>query len=241
MEKSVFEKEWEIYFTQCYSNGRIRFSDLSNILQLTAGEHANAVGFGFKEMAKHNQTWVLSRIRIEIARLPKWMDHVKVKTWVQELEGARSTRNFEITVNGEIFVTATSYWAVINTVKRSSETLAISTENFTTYPDRPATQRPFSKLDISQTVKNLDEYCVKLSDLDIVNHANNVKYLDWCMDRLPIELVLTNQIKSLEMNYLRELRYNDTVEINGDATDQGYFMTVTKQQRIHFALAIETK
>ena len=48
MEKSVFEKEWEIYFTQCYSNGRIRFSDLSNILQLTAGEHANAVGFGFK-------------------------------------------------------------------------------------------------------------------------------------------------------------------------------------------------
>ena len=241
MEKSVFEKEWEIYFTQCYSNGRIRFSDLSNILQLTAGEHANAAGFGFKEMAKHNQTWVLSRIRIEITRLPKWMDVVQVKTWVQELEGARSTRNFEITVNGQLYVAATSYWAMINTVKRSSEILAIPTEDFTTYPDRPATQRPFSKLDISQVVKNRDEYIVKLSDLDIVNHANNVKYLDWCMDRLPIELVLTNQIKSLEMNYLRELRYNDTIEINGDSTDQGYFMTVTKQQRIHFALAIETK
>ncbi|OOG19839.1 hypothetical protein BWD42_08050 [Sphingobacterium sp. CZ-UAM] len=241
MEKSVFEKNWEIYFTQCYSNGRIRFSDLSNILQLTAGEHATQVGFGFKEMAKHNQTWVLSRMRIEINRLPKWMDIVQVKTWVQELEGARSTRNFEISVNGQVYVTATSYWAVINTVKRSSEDLAISTEDFTTYPDRPATQRPFSKLNISQPVKNIDQYIVKLSDLDIVNHANNVKYVDWCMDRLPIELVLTNQIKSLEMNYLRELRHNDTVDLNGDSTDKGYFMTVTKQQRIHFALEVETK
>lgn len=241
MEKSVFEKNWEIYFTQCYSNGRIRFSDLSNILQLTAGEHATNIGFGFKEMAKHNQTWVLSRMRIEINRLPKWMDIVQVRTWIQELEGARSTRNFEIRVNGQVYVTATSYWAVINTVKRSSEDLAISTDDFTTYPDRPATQRPFSKLDISQSVKNIDQYSVKLSDLDIVNHANNVKYLDWCMDRLPIELVLTNQIKSLEMNYLRELRYNDTVDINGDSTDKGYFMSVTKQQRIHFALQVEIK
>lgn len=241
MEKSVFEKIWEIYFTQCYSNGRIRFSDLSNILQLTAGEHATSVGFGFKEMAKHNQTWVLSRMRIEINRLPKWMDIVQVKTWIQELEGARSTRNFEILVNGQVYVTATSYWAVINTVKRSSENLAISADDFTTYPDRPATQRPFSKLDISQPVKNIDQYSVKLSDLDIVNHANNVKYLDWCMERLPIELVLTNQIKSLEMNYLRELRYNDSVDINGDSTDKGYFMTVTKQKRVHFALEVETK
>jgi len=241
MEKSVFEKAWEINFTQCYSNGRIRFSDLSNILQLTAGDHATLAGFGFTEMAKHNQTWVLSRIRIEINRLPKWMDIVQVKTWVQELEGARSTRNFELTVNGQLYATATSYWAVINTVKRSSETLAISAAEFTTYPDRRATQRPFSKLDISQSVKNMDQYIVKLSDLDIVNHANNVKYLDWCMDRLPIELVLTNQIKSLEMNYLRELRHSDAVEINGESTNTGYFMTVTKRQRIHFALEVETR
>lgn len=241
MEKSVFEKTWEIYFTQCYSNGRIRYADLSNMLQLTAGEHASAIGFGFREMAGHNQTWVLSRIRIEINRLPKWMDIVQVKTWVQQLEGARSTRNFEVSVNGQVYVTATSYWAVINTVKRSSEALAIPATDFVTYPDRPATQKPFSKLDISKSVKNIDQYTVKLSDLDIVNHANNVKYLDWCMDRLPIELVLTNQIKSLDINYLRELRFNDTVDINGDSTNTGYFMTVTKQQRTHMALEVETK
>ena len=51
MDNSTFEKDWEINFTQCYSNGRIRFSDLSNLLQLTAGDHANVIGFGFQEMA----------------------------------------------------------------------------------------------------------------------------------------------------------------------------------------------
>jgi len=241
MDNSTFEKNWEINFTQCYSNARIRYSDLSNLLQLTAGEHATIAGFGFREMAKNNQTWVLSRIRFEINRLPKWMDIVTIKTWIQHLEGAKSTRNFDVYVNNQLYVTATSYWAVINTVKRGPEELAIALGDFKTFPERHSTQKPFSKLNLAQTVKPIENYTVKISDLDIVNHANNVKYLDWCMDRLPMELVLTNQIVSIEMNYLRELRYNDRVEISGNSTDKGYFMTVTKQERVSFALEIETK
>ncbi|UIR56889.1 thioesterase [Sphingobacterium sp. SRCM116780] len=241
MGNSTFEKDWEINFTQCYSNGRIRYSDLSNLLQLTAGEHATHVGFGFREMAKNNQTWVLSRIRLEINRLPKWMDTVTIKTWIQQLEGAKSIRNFEVFVNQQLYVTATTYWAVINTVKRGPEELAIPLGDFQTFPERFSTQKPFSKLNLTQHVKPIDSYTVKISDLDIVNHANNVKYLDWCMDRLPMELVLTNQIQVIEMNYLKELRYNNTVEINGNSTEKGYFMTVAKQQRISFALEIETR
>ncbi|MNK96076.1 Acyl-ACP thioesterase [compost metagenome] len=241
MDNSTFEKNWEINFTQCYSNARIRYSDLSNLLQLTAGEHATISGFGFKEMAKNNQTWVLSRIRFEINRLPKWMDRVTIKTWIQRLEGAKSTRNFEVYVNDQLYVTATSYWAVINTVKRGPEELAIALGDFKTFPDRISTQKPFSKLNLAQVVKSIESYTVKISDLDIVNHANNVKYLDWCMDRLPMELVLTNQIAAIEMNYLRELRYNDTVEISGNSTEIGCFMTVAKQEHISFALEIETK
>ncbi|AIM36353.1 hypothetical protein KO02_06295 [Sphingobacterium sp. ML3W] len=241
MDISTFEKNWEINFTQCYSNARIRYSDLSNLLQLTAGEHATIAGFGFKEMAKNNQSWVLSRIRFEINRLPKWMDVVRIKTWIQNLEGSKSTRNFEIYVNDQLYVTATSYWAVINTVKRAPEELAVPIGDFKTFSDRSSTQKPFSRLNLTQVVKPIGNYTVKISDLDIVNHANNVKYLDWCMDLLPMELVLTNQIVSIEMNYLKELRYNDTVEISGNSTEKGYFMTVTKQERISFALEIETR
>ncbi|MFE7086597.1 acyl-[acyl-carrier-protein] thioesterase [Sphingobacterium spiritivorum] len=242
MEKpSIYEKEWEVNFTHCYASGLIKYAEMSNMLQITAGEHAIAAGFGFFEMARNTQAWVLSRIRMEISRLPRWLDKIQIKTWVQEFEGARSIRNFEIYVKGELYLAATTYWAVINTLKRGSEDLAISTEGFTTYPERTATSKPFSRLNLATETEFIKNYQVVLSDLDIVKHVNNVKYMDWCLDTLKPELVLENNIHSLEMNYLRELTYHDVVTISSAHTDKEIFFKIEKNPKINFLMAIGLK
>jgi len=238
---STYEKDWEVNFTHCYANGLLKFSEISNMLQITAGEHAIAAGFGFFEMAKNNQAWVLSRIRMEIEQLPKWLDHLTIKTWVQEFQGARSIRNFEVWTKGRLYLSATTYWAVINTLKRGSEDLALSTEGFETYPHRMATLQPFSRLDISRDTDPVKNHQVVLSDLDIVKHVNNVKYMEWCLDTLKPDLVLDNNVHALEMNYLRELRYDDWVEISSAHTDKEIFFKIKKEEKISFLMQIELK
>ena len=83
------------------------------------------------------------------------------------------------------------------------------------------------------TYKN--ERKIILSDIDIVNHANNVKYLEWCLDVANVEMVLSNSIKALNLNYLQELNYNDVIEIH----HTGNSFLITKDGKNCFALEIE--
>lgn len=92
-------------------------------------------------------------------------------------------------------------------------------------------------LNIPNEIFKINERKVVLSDLDIVNHVNNTKYLEWCLDSLPFTSVLNQQINALEMNFLRELNWNDSIEIHSNASQD--FFSVTKGGKICFALALD--
>lgn len=233
---SIYSHEWEINFTQCAPNGYLKYVDLCNLLQLTAAEHSILGGLSFNDMQEHHQAWVLSRIRVEIEALPKWMDKVVVKTWIELLDGNKSIRNIEMYLDGKKIVGATTYWAVLNTKMRKSEPLALPHEHFEKYTDRKATSQSFSRINVLQETEKIADRTVVLSDLDIVNHVNNTKYLEWCLDTLNPKTILKQEIKNLEMNFLRELNWNDKVELHSDNNN---FFTVTKDGKVCFALALE--
>jgi hypothetical protein len=52
-------------------NGYLKYTDLCNMLQLTAS-HSDMGGISFSDMQEFNQAWVLSKMRVEITELPKW-------------------------------------------------------------------------------------------------------------------------------------------------------------------------
>ncbi|WP_300568247.1 acyl-ACP thioesterase domain-containing protein [Flavobacterium sp.] len=236
---SIYSHEWDINFTQCAPNGYLKYVDLCNLLQLTAAEHSIIGGLSFNDMQVHHQAWVLSRIRVEINALPKWQDKVTVKTWIESLEGSRSIRNIEMYLNGEKIVGATTFWAVFNTQLRKAEPLTLPHEHFEKYPEHKATIANFSRLNIIQETEKVTERTVVLSDLDIVNHVNNVKYLEWCLDTLHPKSILKQEVKNFEMNFLRELNLNDQVDINISKEEGQNFFSVTKEGKVCFALVLE--
>jgi hypothetical protein len=52
-------------------NGYLKYTDLCNMLQLTAASHSDMGGISFSDMQEFNQAWV-SKMRVEITELPKW-------------------------------------------------------------------------------------------------------------------------------------------------------------------------
>ena len=93
--QSIYSKQWEIYFSQCDPNGKMKLTEMANLFQLTASEHAMKGGLGFFDLKEYNQSWVMNRLRIEIDDLPVWSDFIEVKTWIEVLKGAKSIRDFE--------------------------------------------------------------------------------------------------------------------------------------------------
>ena len=238
---SILTKDWEINFLQCYPNGYLKYTDLCNILQLTAGFHAELGGLSFSDMQKHQQAWVLSRMRIEVKRLPKWRETVTVKTWINSLENSRSIRCLEMYMGEEKIVGCETFWAVFNTQTRRPENLALAHDHFEKYPTDKATEIQFSKIDTTIDKTFVTEKTVLLSDLDIVNHANSVKYLEWCLDYVEPKLLLNQQVESFEMNYLKEVSLNETVSIEKSNLDNPMTFTVSSASKTCFALQLNLK
>lgn len=238
---SIYAHEWEINFTQCAPNAYLKYVDLCNLLQLTAAEHSIVGGLSFNDMQVLDQAWVLSRIRVEITALPKWLDKVIVKTWIESLQGANSVRNIEMYLNGRKIIGATTFWAVLNTRLRKAEALGLPHDHFEKFPDWHATETPFSRINVLKETEIAAHRKVVLSDLDIVNHANNVKYLEWCLDTMQPEPILKQQLQSFEMNFLRELNLGDEIQVNVLPDEKPEFFSITKNGKVCFALQMDWK
>jgi acyl-ACP thioesterase len=238
---SILTKDWEINFLQCYPNGYLKYTDLCNILQLTAGVHAEMGGISFSDMQEHHQAWVLSRMRVEIIRLPKWRDVITVKTWINSLENSRSIRCLELYAGDEKIVGCETFWAVFNTLTRRPENLSLPHEHFDKYPNDRATEIQFSKIDITIDKTFVTEKAILLSDLDIVNHANSVKYLEWCLDNVEPNLLLNQKVESFEMNYLKEVSLEDTITIEKSNTEKTKVFTINANNKTSFALQLNFK
>lgn len=238
---SILSKDWEINFTQCMPNGYLKYTDLCNILQLTAAAHSELGGISFSDMQEFNQAWVLSRMRVEITALPKWKDVVTVKTWINTLENSRSVRALEMYVNGNKIVGCETFWAVFNTKIRRPEALALPFKHFELYPEQKATRESFSKINLNTEKKSVFEKTVVLSDVDIVNHVNNVKYLEWCLDLVDEKLILNQKIESFEMNFIKELSLKDEVIIHKNLTSEEMIFSISKEDKTCFALQLHLK
>lgn len=238
---SILTKDWKITFLQCYPNGYLKYTDLCNILQLTAGVHAELGGISFSDMQEHHQAWVLSRVRVEIKRLPKWRDVITVKTWINSLENSRSIRCLELYDGDEKIVGCETFWAVFNTQTRRPENLSLPHEHFEKYPNDKATEIQFSKIDNSIDKTFVTEKAILLSDLDIVNHANSVKYLEWCLDCVEPKLLLNQKVESFEMNYIKEVTLEDTITIEKSNLEKPMVFTVNANNKTSFALQLNFK
>jgi medium-chain acyl-[acyl-carrier-protein] hydrolase len=66
---------------------------------------------------------------------------------------------------------------------------------------------------------------VKISDLDVNLHTNNVRYLQWINDTYDLDFVMKNVPQSAEINYLSESLFNEEIFIQtaADINNEGFY------------------
>ena len=156
--------------------------------------------------------WVLSRMRIEVKQLPQWGESVTLRTWPSGRDRLFYYRDFEITdERRNPIVQASTAWFVIDVEKR--ERIIPEWWQTAEYPFSPKVfhsklvRLKGSGYEEGQTV------AVNYGDLDQNGHVNNVRYIEWILNSLPLEFHQAHQIKALEVNYLAEALYGHPVSI----------------------------
>lgn len=196
---------------------RMHLYDLGSCVLDAAGLAAKRRGFGMDAMHERHRAWVVSRMMMSVAELPREYDFVDVSTWVSEVGNAASTRLFEIRDGrGEVVCRASTLWSIIDTEKRSLCDL-IETTDLSAFVAKRDDIEPIAKprkiLIPAAECVGVRRHEVVYSDIDMNRHVTSMKYLQWCMDMLPYEVLNCGSVGVCNINFLHEVLPNDVVDI----------------------------
>ncbi len=189
----------------------------------TAGEDADRNGFGVRELNGYNASWVLSRMAIEVQRMPDEYEEIVISTWVSEIGRLMTTRNFEVFDKAGVRIAAAvTYWVMIDLTTRRPLDLHALSECKAAVQEKPSPIEPPVKLP-SPECRETTPHKVVYSDIDFNCHANSMKYLQWVIDTMPIEKLTDREFDRVEINFIHESRYGEVLTIVSDCAESPLF------------------
>ena len=190
---------------------RLSASALLGFLQEAAGSNADSLGFSIPQLADRNLTWMLSRLRVRMREYPGWRTSVTVETWPSGLAKLFALRDFRLRCDGRQIGEAASAWLLIDTGRRRP----VRPEGAADWsgmvrPER-ALQADISKLPDLPPGGTEREVAVRYGDLDVNQHANNLRYAEWLLESLPAELLRTSIPTALDIDFVAEAGAGDRI------------------------------
>jgi acyl-ACP thioesterase len=220
MEPLFFEKEYRVHVYETGPDGKLSLYSMFNYLQDIASDHAVLLGFGRDDLMRDNRFWVLSRMYAEINVWPLWEDKIVVRTWPNGTDKLFALRNYEVSFpDGKHIASGTSSWLILDQTTRRVQRPDSILSGYN--PDlHPGTSPLRYATKLEQSAENGNEtfpFKVKVSDIDVNLHTNNVQYLKWACDTYGIDFVIKNIPKSAEINYLAESVFDEAIIIKTSA------------------------
>ncbi|MAL17592.1 MAG: acyl-[acyl-carrier-protein] thioesterase [Balneola sp.] len=192
------------------AGGQITLQAVCGLFQEVAGNHALKLDFDITQLQEKDLTWVLHRMDIKMERYPNWREKITIETWPAAGDALRAYRDYRILDEEENQIGAClSYWMMINMKTR-----------------RP-TRMPQEVLDLrltdlehvmpikSDKIESFDEpdmekkFVVRKSDLDMNNHVNNARFVEWVMESYDEEKAYL--IKNMDIIFMRESKVGDII------------------------------
>lgn len=202
---------------------KVSLKSLANFILITSGKNADENGFGLLGLQKKNLTWVLSRLVIEMERMPMEDDSISIDTWVEKVGTAFTSRNFRIRdAEGILIGYAASTWAVIDMNTRRSIPLDSmpSIKEFIVDEQTPIGD-PQTLHGINGEIVN--SFTVRYSKIDVNNHANSLYYIQWISDCFSLDFYRAHTIRRFEINFLKELTIDDKGKVHREEVAPGDF------------------
>ncbi len=227
----------------CDFSHQLFIGHLGNHMLNAADFHSNDRGYGMNYLNPLHRTWVLSRLVIEMERMPMAYEKIDVSTWVDGVMRFFTSRNFAVrTDDGQICGYGRSIWAMIDTDTRQPvDILAVHDGLIKEYIDEetPCPIAPFSRVKTKATEQPQHVIDTLYSDVDVNGHVNSVKYIEHILDLWPLSWHKTHRLKRLEIAYVAETHAGDRLGFITKEVGEGVYDVITVKYTAPDAEAVE--
>jgi acyl-ACP thioesterase len=193
---------------------RISLPAVLMLLQEAAWHHANNHDFGYKGLLRRQLYWVLWRMRVEMLRYPAWTEPIKIQTWSKQPDNLTAYRDFE-GYDGDNckFLAAASSWLILDMENRRPQPAAIYANEFPHLANKHAIAQKPQKIAAPINAAIAAHGIVQPSDIDMHQHANNTRYIQWVLDSFGFDFLSKNQAAVIDINFLSQAKAGDQYAI----------------------------
>ena len=226
MDLLQFEKEYRVHVYETGPDGKLNLYSLFNYMQDIASDHAIKLGFGRDDLMQDNRFWVLSRIYAEINKWPLWEDSIILKTWPNGTDKLFALRNYEVRYSdGRHIASGTSSWLILDrTTKKIQRPDSILSQYYPNLRTENSPIRYAAKIAAASENGRLTPlFRIKVSDIDVNLHTNNVRYLKWVYDTYNLDYIMKNDPQSAEINYLAESIFGEDIIIRTSVEGNDFY------------------
>lgn len=198
--------------------GYLKPTVILNICQEVAYMHSTQMGFGYERLQELNAAWVLSRVKVEVERLPVWHEKIRVRTWHKRQSGLFALRDYIFfDAEDKPIIKVTTSWLIINLATRRISRVdrilpADDAYNLTAY-DHDAIVDEAERVELPEQGVACAEHTVVYSDVDINRHVNNAKYLEWACDLSEQLASGSGKLSHFCINFNHEALLDETISL----------------------------
>ncbi|WPU64123.1 acyl-[acyl-carrier-protein] thioesterase [Peredibacter starrii] len=240
MKETIWTQTYNVNTFLVNPQKKLGLYGLLNLLQDTAWIHATHLGHGYEAMIQEQTAWVLTRQKLSMNRWPKWGDDIELRTWVRPINGIFAVRDFEILDQGEKFGECTTQWLILDLKTRKPAAVGLQDQGQFRMDAPPFLEA--GKIHLKNDLKEMAQFQVRNSDLDLNGHVNNTRYAQWILDSISEAKHRQYTLKEYEVNFIAETMSNDTIVIYGGALSEDKFQFQgfrTQDQKVVFSATLK--
>ncbi|AWK50253.1 acyl-[acyl-carrier-protein] thioesterase [Clostridium beijerinckii] len=213
MSKS-FTKKYEIHYFEVNSKLRCKLSSIIDFICDVGTQQSEHFGVGIEYCTRNNCAWVFYKYDIKMYRYPMFGETISITTQPIGFKKFYGLRKYVIKdEENNLIGEALALFFLINIQKRKP--MRIQLEQYDSYGvdgdvDYDISMDTIERYDEEQYKKQFD---IRYSDIDSNNHVNNVKYVEWATEAVPIEVINNCILKRIKVIFEKETTYGDKISV----------------------------
>ena len=192
---------------------KVTLPALLNFMQETANNNSGGLGASVAELHERNITWVMTRMKLEISRMPDHLEKFFVETWPAGSARSfvyRDYRMYDMAKN--LIAKATSTWLVFNIKDRQMVKVPDDLAPLTAAPEgHTPLPRATGKIKPGPDLLNEKSLEVRWHDQDANGHVNNSFYFQWVLEAFSPGHFQNSRLKEIDIIIRAECQYGDTI------------------------------
>jgi acyl-ACP thioesterase len=209
-----FTKKYEIHYYEVNSKLRCKLSSIVDFICDIGTQQSELLGGGIEYCTKENCAWVFYKYDIKMHRYPMFGETISITTQPVGFKKFYGLRKYIIKDGkGDLIGEALALFFLIDIEKRRP--MRIQQEQYDFYGvdgdvDYDISIDKMGKIN-KEECKYHKQFSIRYSDIDSNNHVNNVKYFEWAIEAIPLDVINNYTLKRIKVIFEKETTYGDVI------------------------------